>query len=76
MYRKIETMKNILENAIKQMIVNRKLFYINLFNGNEKCIQGDLYSELNKSKNVSGSKSLFNEKSSFLALLIAFLTEE
>lgn len=38
-------MKTILENAIRQILINRKLFYISLFSGNEKCIQGDLYSE-------------------------------
>lgn len=41
-------MKTILENAIRQILLDRKLFYINLFNGNEKCIQGDLYSKLNQ----------------------------
>jgi len=41
-------MKTSIENALRQILLDRKLFYINLFNGNEKCIQGDLYSELNQ----------------------------
>lgn len=46
-------MKTILENAIRQILINRKLFYINLLNGNEKCIQGDLYSELNRNSELN-----------------------
>lgn len=60
-------MKKILEDAIKNILVSRKLFYINLFNGNEKCIQGDLYAELNKSKNVALEFPIGNQEHADIA---------
>lgn len=48
-------MKTLLENAIRQIIFDRKLFYLNLFKGNEKCIQGDLFANLNLNPDVNAA---------------------
>lgn len=46
-------MKKIIQDAIDNILNHRKLFYINLHQGNEKCIQGDLYSELRNTQKLN-----------------------
>ncbi|MCX6244692.1 MAG: hypothetical protein NTU98_08305 [Bacteroidetes bacterium] len=67
-------MKSLLEDAIRRILLERKLFILNLHNGNEKCIQGDLYSELyvNLKYNVALEYPLGNREHAD----IAFFTDK